>query len=274
MEDKLGWLDNKWDTSNKIKISIRDRGLRVGDGIFETILILKGKIHLLSEHLERWNNGAHILGMAPPPKQELIESLIKQGISKLSLGGKNGIVRLNWSRGNNFNQGIELTNIEQNKANHKFWLEINEGNPVFREVSAMVSQNEQRNPASLLSKCKTFNYGQAIQAKREANEAGYEESILLNIYGKVCCGSTSNLLVNRSNEWFTPPLKSGCLPGIMRQRGIEIGLIKEKDIDIKPEIKDKWVLINSLSCKPIKLLNRAHLDVYSGAKDLWLSLLK
>ena len=43
MNRNIGWKDNKWEEINNFKISIIDRGLKFGDGIFETILIRNKK---------------------------------------------------------------------------------------------------------------------------------------------------------------------------------------------------------------------------------------
>ena len=91
--------------------------------------------------------------------------------------------------------------------------------------------------------------------------------------GKLCCSSTANLLVKRKDQLLTPPLESGCLPGIMRQQGLDAGLIKEANISRDPYPEDEWFLINSLSCKSIKQVNDQSLQICSEAKELWLSLL-
>ncbi|MEB3185153.1 MAG: aminotransferase class IV, partial [Cyanobacteriota bacterium] len=73
-----------------------------------------------------------------------------------------------------------------------------------------------------------------------------------------CCGSTANLLVKRGGRWLTPARSSGCLPGVMRQRALELGLVAESAAPIatgtsaaEDEITAAW-LLNSLGCHPIR----------------------
>ena len=60
----------------------------------------------------------------------------------------------------------------------------------------------------------------------------------------------------------------------MRQRGIDLNMIKESIIEATPQDNDEWFLINSLSCRPIKQINKKKLRVKTNSKDFWLNLLK
>ena len=270
---KIYWINGNWIKSDDIEFLINDRGITFGDGIFETILVLNNQPQLLEAHLTRWNKSARALSMASPPKQESLTPLINQAISYISLSNGNGALRINWSRGKNMNRGINLSPQQDSGNDHIFWLELNQYNPSFEPISTSISRYERRNANSRLSQYKTFNYLQSIQARHESNLAGYNDAILLSTTGEVCCGATSNIIINRKKEWLTPRIESGCLPGIMRQRGLENGLFKEAKISLKPETGDHWLLINSLSCQSITKLNNIILNEYKETEILWKSLL-
>jgi 4-amino-4-deoxychorismate lyase len=136
-----------------------------------------------------------------------------------------------------------------------------------------VSRQERRNSNSLLSRCKTFAYGQAIQARLEARRAGADEALLLANGGELCCGTTANLLIQRQGRWLTPALGSGCLPGVMRAQLIERGLAVEADLSPEPQAGDAWLLINSLGCRPISRVDEDPLELHPNAEALWRSLL-
>ena len=267
---KLGWISGHWGIFKDLKVPINDRGLNFADGIFETILILNGIPQLLNEHLNRWEKSANILEMNPPPSKEWLISLIEDGINQSQLNNVNGVIRINWTRGASKQRGIDISKT----SHHSFWLEIDSYQPNFEFISTIISQTERRNSFSRLSYCKTFSYSQGIQARIEAKNAGFNDAILLNSQGEICCATTANILVKRENNWLTPPSNSGCLPGIMRQRGIELNIIKEALIEATPQDNDEWFLINSLSCRPIQKINKKELKISTNPKEFWLSLLK
>ena len=123
-------------------------------------------------------------------------------------------------------------------------------------MRVIVSPTEERSATSLLSRCKSFAYGPSIQARRQALEAGADDALLRSSAGGLCCGTTANLLVRRNGTWITPPLASGCLPGVMRQQALDRGLLLEQPIQEQDlaNCEAAW-LINSLGCRPI-----SHLD--------------
>ena len=55
---------------------------------------------------------------------------------------------------------------------------------------------------------------------------GIDEFIYLNERNEVCEGTITNIFVKKSSHWFTPPLSSGCLPGVLRRKKIEEGSCK------------------------------------------------
>ena len=267
---KLGWISGHWGIFKDLKVPINDRGLNFADGIFETIFILNGVPQLLTEHLNRWEKSASILEMNPPPSKEWLISLVKDGINRAKLNNLNGVIRINWSRGESEQRGIDISKTSL----HSFWLEMDSYEPDFESISTMISQTERRNSFSRLSSCKTFSYNQGIQARIEAKNLGFNDALLLNSQGEISCATTANILVKRENNWLTPPSNSGCLPGIMRQRGIDLNIIKETLIDATPRDNDEWFLINSLSCHPIQKINKKKLKITTNPKDFWLTLLK
>ncbi len=267
----ISWIEGKWGSNSNLSIPLQDRGLNFSDGIFETILILKRSPKLIFEHLIRWERSASILGMESPPNREWVIRLIEEGIHKTGI--INGSVRINWSRGDNHNRGITMPVKTSTNYGGRFWLEINEHEPSFSNVSTIISQHERRNSFSRSTQCKTFAYNQAIQVRHEAITSGNDDGILLSTTGHLSCGSSSNLLIKRDGKWLTPNLRSGCLPGIMRQQGINKGIFQEAEIKETPLKKDQWMLINSLSCHPITQVGIHKLDPYNDAKSLWISLL-
>jgi 4-amino-4-deoxychorismate lyase len=59
----------------------------------------------------------------------------------------------------------------------------------------------------------------------------------------------------------------------MRQRALELGLAREQRLEPEPQAGDQWLLINSLSCRPIHLLDGWPLDICQDPAGFWRQLL-
>ncbi len=254
----LVWSDGRWGEANALQLPLNDRGLLLADGLFETVLVLDGRARLLEPHLERWRRSAALLGLPEPPQTAVVQPLVEEAIARCNLPAGQGALRLNWSAGSG-GRGLDRPDT----LDPRFWLQLSAHAPTFAPVQVIVSRHERRNGSSRLSHCKTFAYGQAVQARREARGAGAEDALLLSTSGELCCGTAANLLVQRQGQWLTPALSSGCLPGIMRGQLLERGLATESQLDATPQDGDRWLLINSLSCRPITSVDGAALTPLS-----------
>jgi len=241
----------QWAPPEHLCLPLDDRGLLLADGLFETVLVADGRPWLLAHHLSRWSQGAALLGLPEPPGEAALGPLIAEAIRRGGIAW--GALRLNWSRGGG-GRGIDLPAPPAQPLEPRFWLQLTAGRPTFAPVRVMVSETERRHPTSVTSRCKTFAYGWAVQARREARAAGADEALVRNTAGELCCATTANLLLRRSGRWLTPPLSSGCLPGVMRGRALDLGLIQEAPLVPEDlEAAEAGLLLNSLDCRPLRL---------------------
>jgi len=256
MRETIGWYKDQWLDIDKILISANNRGLKFGDGIFETILIKKNKPILFDEHLKRLEKSSKLLDINLKINELTLKKLINDGIKKLSLKNDQfASVRINYSRGTNEGRTLTIDSTLETKGLDNLWLEFYRIKPNFNPISVFISQTEKRNEFSVMSKCKTFSYNQAIQVLTESNKKSFDDSILLNTSGELCCGSTFNLLIKRNNQWITPRKESGCLEGIMVAKALELKILKEELITPEFQNDDIVVAINSLSCRQINQVN-------------------
>ncbi len=270
MKKNIGWKDNRWNEINKINLSIIDRGLKFGDGLFETILIKNNKAILLQEHLERFEKNLYLLKISFKINYQFLKKIIYEGIDKLNLkNNEYGSIRINYSRGVNTERSIKSKKINKDFNPKNLWIEFNLIEVDFNQISVQISKTEKRNEFSLLSKCKTFNYAQSIQTLIEANKNNFNDSLLLNTQNELCCGTTFNILLKRNNQWLTPRKESGCLPGIMRNKLLDLKLIKEAYLVPQFNTDDILIAINSLSCKQITRVNDLQFNLDFNTKYFW-----
>ncbi|MFN6340366.1 MAG: aminotransferase class IV [Cyanobacteriota bacterium] len=274
----LAWIGNpgasgeeprgQWGQPSELSVPLDDRGLSLADGLFETLLVARGRPWLLAEHLRRWRQGANLLGLPDPPKEDLLAPLIGEAIRR---GGfRSGALRLTWSRGGG-GRGLDLPEPSDPPLHPRFWLRLSPWRPTFAAARVMVSPSERRHPASLTSRCKTLAYGWAVQARRQARAAGADDALVLNTSGELCCGTTANLLLRVGGVWLTPPTASGCLPGVMRARALALDLAREAPL--VPECLERaeaGLLLNSLDCRPLNLREGPHPEeAMNEARQFW-----
>jgi branched-subunit amino acid aminotransferase/4-amino-4-deoxychorismate lyase len=251
----LAWIDGpgpdgRWGAPADLGLPLGDRGLLLADGLFETVLVLDGEPRLLKEHLQRWQAGAHLLGLEPPPAPQRVEALVREALARSGIAS--GALRLNWSRGLPVHEHSRGLSIPK-RCQHRFWLQLHAAVPSFAPLVVQVNRSERRDPRSVLSRCKTFAYAGAIQARRQAAAAGADDALLTSTSGALCCGTSANLLLRSDDHWLTPPLSSGCLPGVMRARALQRGVAREAPLRERDlHHCSGAVLINSLGCRPLR----------------------
>ena len=270
MKQSIGWHKDKWLDIENIYISANDRGLKFGDGIFETVLIRNNNAVLIDEHIQRLENSSKVLNINFNINKSHLKDIINLGITKLSLKNNQlGSIRINYSRGLNIGRSIRINNDQLEDYKNNLWIEFYIIRPNFSSISTFISQTEKRNQYSLINKCKTFSYNQSIQILIEANKKLFDDCLMLNTANELCCGSTFNILLKRNNKWITPRKESGCLQGIMVKKAIKLNIIKEELILPKFYNDDILIAMNSLSCKQINRVNDIEFITTFDPKYFW-----
>lgn len=68
---------------------------------------------------------------------------------------------------------------------------------------------------------KVFPYTSRLSLLQEAKDLGSDEVIILDSNDRVCEGAVSNYAFRIQDQWMTPPITSGILPGVIRALAIE-----------------------------------------------------
>ncbi|MBT8248734.1 MAG: chorismate-binding protein, partial [Acidimicrobiia bacterium] len=79
------------------------------------------------------------------------------------------------------------------------------------------------------------------------SEVTSQEALLTNAYGEITESTISNVVLLLDGIWFTPPLESGCLPGVYRQHLLEQGQIVERVLRREDLLSSEMIgLVNSV----------------------------
>lgn len=186
-------------------------GWLTGSGIFETIKTVEGKPWALSRHMRRALNSAQRSGIALPD-EELLRTAVDQLLTIENHG--RGALRVSFDYQGNW------------AAVHQRYVEKNQAAKL-----TVISNDDIVNGVPM----KTFPYRHRLQILEKVNAHGFDEAIVVNANDRVCEGAVTNLLLKIDDQWCTPPLSDGVLPGVMRALVIEYLQVHVRAID-KSEI--------------------------------------
>jgi len=206
------WLDGALVDEGAARVSARDHGFLVGDGVFETLRVYAGEPFDLEEHLARLAESAAAMGLelgghdlARAARDVLEVNALadaRMRITVTSGGGPAGLAR-----------GGGPPTVLVVAAPLTPWPPTS---------SAIVSR-VRRDEHSPLAGVKTISLAESVVALAEARAAGADEALLLNLAGDVCEATTANVFAVRDGVPVTPPLDSGCLAGITREHVLALG---------------------------------------------------
>ncbi len=215
-------------------LSITDRGLHYGDGLFETIEINQRQAVFLRQHLARLKCGCQTLKI-PFPQEKL---LIKE-VTQLAQSSELGVLKLMLTRGSGgrgYRQPspIHVTRILALHPYPDYPQTYSEQgiDTFFCKTRLGV------NP--LLAGLKHNNRLEQVMARSEwTNE--FQEGLMLNVQGHVIEGTMTNLFVIKDGQIFTPKITVSGINGIVRQ--IIIEMAKAHHIPVKEtELNADFVL--------------------------------
>ena len=239
------WFNGNIIEADAAAVPLTDRGLTLGDGLFETIKVRDGVPLRLDQHLARLTVSAQVLAIPIPYDQSQLWSAIQKTAQENGL--QNAAVRLTITRGSG-PRGL----LPPDDQTPSVFVTVGALPPPSGPVRAITSQLTRRNELSVLSNIKTTNYGDLILARREAADKGADEAILLNTVGRVAETTISNIFVLVKGALLTPPLEDGVLPGVMR--GHVIGAFRGEEQPLQPSIfqeASEAFLTNALGVRPL-----------------------
>jgi branched-chain amino acid aminotransferase len=219
------WMNGELVDWADAKVHVGVHGLHYGSGVFEGIRCYdtpKGPaVFRLSDHLQRLRNSARLIYMQIPYS---IDEL-KDGCNELI--GANGLPECYLRPIAFFGYGELGVAARSNPVETVLmswpWGSYLGDDGLRNGIRAKIS-SWQRVPANVIphvSKA-TGVYLNSLLAVTEANNAGYDEAILLTPEGTVADGSGENIFVVKDGVLYTPDLATGILPGITRDSVIQI----------------------------------------------------
>lgn len=182
-------------------------GWLYGYNCFETMAWTGGKLRFFEDHWDRLARTATAMGLGPVPEPEVLRGAADQLAERNRLPAGAARVSLHRGRG------------------RTDWLFRLRPEPRVDAVPASLRTCFPSMPHpgfSPMSAWKDGNYVAHLLAHREARSRAYDEALLARS-GEIVEGALSNFFVWRDGQLQTPPLSSGALPGVVRERLLRIG---------------------------------------------------
>src|SRR5271170_5645822 len=199
----------------EVRLSPGQAGLFNGWGLFTTVRIYEGIPFAFERHWKRMQRDAERTRCPFPFEESVVR------------GQLGDVLRANQVR-----EGAARIYMIYNQVG--FWrsdedfprvdlLVCSADLPSYREPARLGLREHGRNTLAPLAGVKVTSWLDNVWNYYEAQQAGFDEVVLLNERGEVAECTAANIFCTRGGRVTTPPLNSGCLSGITRSVLLEIG---------------------------------------------------
>ena len=240
------------------QLSIADRALNYGDGLFTTAKIINGNIELLAQHIERLKIGSEKLFIEPVDfnwlENHLLEVVKEYSLAVLKIVISAGVGGRGYSR-----QGITQANVfvsihafpEQHAKQKSQGIHIG-------IAETLLGINPQ------LAGIKHLNRLEQVLVRKELDARCEDDLLVFNINQQLIESSSANVFYQRDQQWYTPTLNDSGVNGIIRQQilnkipNIIINNEKSKDLT---NITAMFICNCVFGIVPVKRFNDTELDL-------------
>ncbi|MEL7003138.1 MAG: aminotransferase class IV [Bacteroidota bacterium] len=233
-EDILININGELFKRDEAKVSVFDSVVQGGDAVWEGLRIYSGKVFMLDEHIQRMINSAKAMAFAEIPTVEWIKKQVFDTLKANNMFDE-AHIRMTLTRGKKVTSGMSP---HFNQYGPTLIVLAEWKKPVYDASGiSLITSSIRRNPPQCVdSKIHHNNLINNILAKIEANLAGVQDAVMLDIDGFVSETNATNIFfVNKDS--LTTPFADSCLPGITRANVIKLAQnaqipISEKRISI------------------------------------------
>jgi branched-chain amino acid aminotransferase len=224
------WL-NGGIVSAEAVISANDRGLLLGESVFETLLVKNQVPQFWTAHLARLAASCTALGLSNPHNA----AALRDGVMALFEAEKarhgkkpRAVLRLTVSGGSG-GRGL----VPRAEAKPMVMMQLGDAPP--RPDALRLHMSDVLRFAGQFSAAhKTGQYVDNIMARRQALAAQADEAVMANQHGRLAGAAAGNMFVRFDDRLLTPPVSEGALPGIIRGALLEMAMIDGLQIEEAP----------------------------------------
>lgn len=213
---------------NKPQVLVNDRGLLLGDGIFETLYYDGQHLECYEAHWHRLQKGLSIFQIPFKLSDTTVQQQILDLLAANNLRQQTASVRITITRGIG-DRGLSIP-VHQSPS---WFIQV----APYQRVSSLLTLDVSiycHPGKNALSSIKHLGYQLSILGRLEAQQKQIDDVIFVNSADEVVCSTAANIFAVIDNVIVTPPLTSGCLPGIKRGQ-----IIQHKNVIIRPILRQE-----------------------------------
>ena len=212
---RIVYVNGEYVPEEEAKISIFDRGFVFGDGVYEVVPVIRGRLADRDYFLQRLAGSLDKLGIAWPCSESEYQEVLEQLVARNSL--EEGIVYTQVTRGASDRQFTFPSNTPSSMAAFTQVMPLID-NPAAANGITVVTTAEIR---WLRRDIKSLNLLAQVLAKQYAADHDAGEAWMIED-GLVTEGASSTAYIVKEGKVITRPLSNLILPGIRRRRLLEI----------------------------------------------------
>ena len=198
-------------------ISVDDRGLQYGDGLFETMVAANGRVRYFARHMERLAVGCHRLGI-PMPDAALLDLECERALAGLGTGS----VKIVVTRG----PGPRSYRPPAEPAVTR--IVVSSGPKPRNDPDTGIVVRLCETPLGLnprLAGLKHLNRLEQVMACAEWSDPSIAEGLMSSVDGRLVCATAANFFLVRGGRLLTPDIRDCGVAGVMR--GIVLAAAQE-----------------------------------------------
>ncbi|MDP2653642.1 MAG: aminotransferase class IV [Candidatus Omnitrophota bacterium] len=197
------FIDGKFRQTEEGELRSLSPGHVKGDGVFETIRAVGGRVFFEEAHLGRLEKGLRVLRIPAVYPRAVLRALLRETV-----------------RRNPCSDGRARLMVWQEGSRRRVVVAAQPYRPFAKRiyqsgVSAVIFRAGAR-AREMFRSVKSVRYRPFLDFYQRARKKGYDEAVLTGPAGKIVEGSRSNIFWVNNGRLTTPSLKTGCLPGIIR----------------------------------------------------------
>ncbi len=239
-------------------LTMDDRGLAYGDGLFETIAIRAGEPRFLPRHLRRLAHGAKRLGF---PAVDL--PLLERELDSLLGDVERGVAKIIVTRGPGPRTYAAPAMPNPTRALAVFAADAPPA-AVYRSGIRLRYCKTPLAETPALAGMKTLNRLEQVLARSEWRDTDIHEGLMLNPRAEVVCGTMTNLFAVLRETLCTPHLDRCGVAGIMRDVVMEVAeeqgeAVRETVISVEElgEAEEIFLTNSQIGLWPVRALDDA-----------------